>query len=81
MQCTGGEDGFVSVHDLADGQCVNRFRAAPDCVNGFNFHPFLNLSATASGNRKFLVRSTLLFPNDNNDKHAYAGQTGKFYTS
>eukprot|EP00242_Pyramimonas_sp_CCMP2087_P004178 CAMPEP_0198217554 /NCGR_PEP_ID=MMETSP1445-20131203/64622_1 /TAXON_ID=36898 /ORGANISM="Pyramimonas sp., Strain CCMP2087" /LENGTH=371 /DNA_ID=CAMNT_0043894293 /DNA_START=240 /DNA_END=1351 /DNA_ORIENTATION=+ len=37
--CTGGEDGYVSVHDLADGQCVSRFRAAPDCVNGFSFHP------------------------------------------
>lgn len=35
--------------DLQEGQEVASYQAAADTVNGFHFHPFLPLAATASG--------------------------------
>ena len=45
----GGSKGRVQVFDLQDGQEVGSYPAAADTVNGFQFHPFLPLAATASG--------------------------------
>ena len=45
----GGSTGRVQVFDLQDGQEVGSYPAAADTVNGFQFHPFLPLAATASG--------------------------------
>lgn len=42
-------DGKVANFDLASGEQVSSFQAAGDTVNGFQFHPYLPLSATASG--------------------------------
>ncbi len=47
--CTGGEDGKVISFDLTTGEQVSSFHAATDTVNGFHFHPYLPLAATASG--------------------------------
>ena len=35
--------------DLTTGAAVQSFQAAEDTVNGFEFHPYLPLAATASG--------------------------------
>ncbi|KAK3285801.1 hypothetical protein CYMTET_6608 [Cymbomonas tetramitiformis] len=51
--CTGGEDGYVRAYDLRDGSEIAHYRAAEDTVNGFSFHPTLNLGATASGHRRY----------------------------
>lgn len=45
----GGSKGRVQIFDLQDGQEVGSYAAAADTVNGFQFHPFLPLAATASG--------------------------------
>ena len=42
-------DGKVLSFDLTTGEQVSDFQAATDTVNGFQFHPFLPLAATASG--------------------------------
>ncbi len=48
----GGSKGRVQVFDLQDGQEVASYAAAADTVNGFQFHPFLPLAATASGQHR-----------------------------
>lgn len=45
----GGVDGHVVSFDLTTGDQVSSFQAAADPVNGFSFHPYLPLAATASG--------------------------------
>ena len=40
--------------DLQEGQEVASYQAAADTVNGFHFHPFLPLTATASGKPRLL---------------------------
>ena len=45
----GGQKGAVQVFDLTTGQQAAGFQAASDTVNGFSFHPYLPLAATASG--------------------------------
>ncbi|OVA14428.1 WD40 repeat [Macleaya cordata] len=50
---TGGQDGQVHIYDLQTGQWVASYQAASDTVNGFSFHPFLPMSATSSGHRRF----------------------------
>ncbi|KAF6163304.1 hypothetical protein GIB67_025168 [Kingdonia uniflora] len=50
---TGGQDGQVHIYDLQTGQWVASFQAASDTVNGFSFHPFLPMSASSSGHRRF----------------------------
>lgn len=50
---TGGVDGKVLSFDLTTGEQVSDFQAATDTVNGFQFHPFLPLAATASGHRHY----------------------------
>jgi hypothetical protein len=47
--CAGGSRGRLRVFDLQEGQEVAGYQAAADTVNGFHFHPFLPLAATASG--------------------------------
>ncbi len=37
--------------DLTTGEPVSTFLAATDTLNGFQFHPYLPLAATASGAR------------------------------
>ena len=49
VRVSGGSNGKVVNFDLTSGEQVSRFQAALDTVNGFQFHPFLPLSATASG--------------------------------
>ena len=51
----GGQDGNVTVFDLADGSLVTSFKAAVDTVNGLQFHPFMPLAATASGRHSCLA--------------------------
>ncbi|DBB13553.1 TPA: hypothetical protein ACH3X3_000587 [Trebouxia sp. C0006] len=46
---TGGSDGKVVSFDLTTGEPVSTFLAATDTLNGFQFHPYLPLAATASG--------------------------------
>lgn len=50
---SGGDDGRVSIYDLRDGKPVSAFQAAPDCVNGCQFHPSEALLATSHGERRF----------------------------
>jgi WD40 repeat protein len=45
----GGTDGKVLVFDLRTGEPVASHTASADTLNGFQFHPFLPLAATASG--------------------------------
>ena len=47
--CAGGSRGRLQVFDLQEGQDVASYQTAADNVNGFHFHPFLPLAATASG--------------------------------
>ncbi len=47
--CAGGSKGRIQIFDLQEGQEVAGYQAAADTVNGFQFHPFLPLAATASG--------------------------------
>ena len=47
--CAGGSKGRIQVFDLQEGQEVASHQVAADTVNGFQFHPFLPLAATASG--------------------------------
>ena len=42
-------------YDLTSGEQVSSFQAASDTVNGFQFHPYLPLSATASGGAFILI--------------------------
>ncbi|XP_022927126.1 telomerase Cajal body protein 1 [Cucurbita moschata] len=51
---TGGQDGFVHVYDLQTGQWVTSFQAAQDTVNGFSFHPYMPMTVTSSGHRRFI---------------------------
>ena len=46
---SGGSDGKVVSFDLTTGEPVSTFLAATDTLNGFQFHPYLPLAATASG--------------------------------
>ena len=46
---SGGSNGKIVNFDLTSGEQVSSFQAASDTVNGFQFHPYLPLSATASG--------------------------------
>lgn len=50
---TGGSDGKVVSFDLTTGEPVSTFLAATDTLNGFQFHPYLPLAATASGHRHY----------------------------
>lgn len=45
----GGTDGKVLVFDLRTGEPVASHTASADTLNGFQFHSFLPLAATASG--------------------------------
>ena len=47
--CAGGTDGAMAVFDLQSGERVASFALAGDTLNGVQFHPFLPLVATASG--------------------------------
>lgn len=40
--------------DLQEGQEVASYQAAADTINGFHFHPFLPMAATASGKPRLL---------------------------
>ncbi|CAK9327401.1 unnamed protein product [Citrullus colocynthis] len=51
---TGGQDGFVHVYDLQTGQWVTSFQAAQDTINGFSFHPYMPMTVTSSGHRRFI---------------------------
>lgn len=51
----GGTDGKVRVFDLASGSERTQFSASHDTVNGCQYHPFLPVLATASGQRRFMV--------------------------
>eukprot|EP00884_Botryococcus_braunii_P006725 jgi/Botrbrau1/16053/Bobra.7_2s0027.1 len=53
---SGGQDGSVRVFDLASGAAVANFGVADDVVNGFQFHPYLPLAATATGDRNTLAQ-------------------------
>ncbi|KAK9906702.1 hypothetical protein WJX75_006470 [Coccomyxa subellipsoidea] len=55
---TGGTDGKVLVFDLRTGEPVASHTASADTLNGFQFHPFLPLAATASGHRRFPLEPT-----------------------
>ena len=52
--CAGGSRGRLQVFDLQEGQEVASYQAAADTINGFHFHPFLPLAATASGKPRLL---------------------------
>ncbi|KAK9818157.1 hypothetical protein WJX72_007963 [[Myrmecia] bisecta] len=52
---TGGQDGMVRMFDLRTGEAAGDYVAAADTVNGVQFHPFLPLLATASGQRRFYL--------------------------
>ena len=49
VSASGGADGNIANFDLTSGKRISSYQAASDTVNGFQFHPFLPLSATASG--------------------------------
>ena len=58
----GGTDGKVVNFDLTSGEQVSSFRVAEDTVNGIHFHPYLPLSATASGQVTLSIRGDLCPP-------------------
>ena len=45
----GGTDGKMCVYDLQTGEAIASHSVAADTVNGLQFHPFLPVMATASG--------------------------------
>lgn len=52
---SGGTDGTIRVFDLAAGSEKTGFRVCHDTVNGCQYHPFLPVIATASGERHLRV--------------------------